>query len=1021
MGNLWKLCACVWIILSAVGVQKSSCEDLPLIRKCVGAAPLQFEIQASVNYGGPWKSSNMYLYVYPGTQVYFYVRTRMTTLSGDTQGWSFGLAHDPSALQACGGDLQVYGATINGTDTATVNNGGPPSYNSFQVDHDAGYTQGVVIDFSQGVHLPPTSNFVTSLALYLLTVPPYYALPTSATIRFTHDLGNPAVNTVVVQDEESGVPCNKGTTTYFTLYVISSLYSYETYPYPDLDEFTGSSMVFTIPDVVVEETEGEEGAVEATSEIATGGDCLASFTQTYDCLDCLNSSVAVRVPEDAPSIQEAIAIAQIQGKHLICVAFDYVTPGGENPMVVPIELNDLTILAHNNGGELKEGERAAISRTTLNGIDSPLITVNQASFRMQNFSFTGVVSTGEGSFIHADCNTTEKDLAFVLEKCDFRAYTAYPSANPPRAIRVVGPTEADTYAPCVTLSECRFNPDEVSPTDINDGGALRIGGPLAAENEGATGFAGRYESVQIANCVFRNCNRDLIGVPDYGAGAVVALLGTGALDISDTRFINCFVAQMNATAAKGGGLYLFFEQATCPTTLTRCSFEGCYASQFNADTPAQGGALCICGQNSPVTINGESVFRNNGNDYNGYEGHGLYVELEGASTLEIAGAVFTENGTTGTGALTIPSFGGGACIKLRSGATCSLSGGSFYKCGNLGGMFEMTLKGGGLYIDNGPDEVPPPEGRTAGGDVSIVGVSFVENYAGVAGGGLFLKNPHDAYVEVSFFGHNNWKTELNPQIGAGIACEGAAQDKAVTLSGCTFRGSFGKNEGHAIAVLSGVIKFVIGNTIIYDEYWDLHTDPGLILYPPYDPAHPEANDYPNEYAHSNCVQGSLSNWDCEERHLLVSASNPMFADSDTYVLHPDSPCVNAAYRFDAVPENLPPPPAYDIEGKPRPYALDIGAYEVERFRRGYANEDVRLDIGDPIKILGYLFSQKEVSCLDAADVNDDGKIDIADPICLLGYIFAAGAAPPVPFAEEGTDPTSDELKCECWPAPWLTQ
>lgn len=82
------------------------------------------------------------------------------------------------------------------------------------------------------------------------------------------------------------------------------------------------------------------------------------------------------------------------------------------------------------------------------------------------------------------------------------------------------------------------------------------------------------------------------------------------------------------------------------------------------------------------------------------------------------------------------------------------------------------------------------------------------------------------------------------------------------------------------------------------------------------------------------------------------------------------------------------------------------------FLRGDANSDSRLDIGDAIFILNYLFQNgPSPSCMDAADLNDDGAVNIADPIFLLNYQFRDGQAPPEPFPEEGTDPTTDGLSC----------
>ena len=83
------------------------------------------------------------------------------------------------------------------------------------------------------------------------------------------------------------------------------------------------------------------------------------------------------------------------------------------------------------------------------------------------------------------------------------------------------------------------------------------------------------------------------------------------------------------------------------------------------------------------------------------------------------------------------------------------------------------------------------------------------------------------------------------------------------------------------------------------------------------------------------------------------------------------------------------------------------------FRRGDANGDSHVDIGDPIFLLGYLFSgSKTPACMDAADVNDTGKVDLSDPISALNYLFLGSKAPPAPGTSTcGADPTDDTLKC----------
>ncbi len=82
------------------------------------------------------------------------------------------------------------------------------------------------------------------------------------------------------------------------------------------------------------------------------------------------------------------------------------------------------------------------------------------------------------------------------------------------------------------------------------------------------------------------------------------------------------------------------------------------------------------------------------------------------------------------------------------------------------------------------------------------------------------------------------------------------------------------------------------------------------------------------------------------------------------------------------------------------------------FIRGDANIDGEVDIGDPIKILLYLFSRTQASCLDAGDANDDGKLNIVDAQYLLNFLFWGGRAPAEPYPNAGVDDSEDDLSCE---------
>jgi hypothetical protein len=86
--------------------------------------------------------------------------------------------------------------------------------------------------------------------------------------------------------------------------------------------------------------------------------------------------------------------------------------------------------------------------------------------------------------------------------------------------------------------------------------------------------------------------------------------------------------------------------------------------------------------------------------------------------------------------------------------------------------------------------------------------------------------------------------------------------------------------------------------------------------------------------------------------------------------------------------------------------------DIATFRRGDSNGDRQVDVSDAQYTLNALFlGHPPPACLDAADSNDDGRLDISDPIAILRFLFLGGRAPPLPFQDEGPDPTGDSLEC----------
>jgi hypothetical protein len=61
--------------------------------------------------------------------------------------------------------------------------------------------------------------------------------------------------------------------------------------------------------------------------------------------------------------------------------------------------------------------------------------------------------------------------------------------------------------------------------------------------------------------------------------------------------------------------------------------------------------------------------------------------------------------------------------------------------------------------------------------------------------------------------------------------------------------------------------------------------------------------------------------------------------------------------------------------------------------RGDVNVDERLDLADPVSLLGHLFRGVPAACPAAGEVNGDGKIDLTDAVVLLIGLFQGGPAP----------------------------
>ncbi len=91
---------------------------------------------------------------------------------------------------------------------------------------------------------------------------------------------------------------------------------------------------------------------------------------------------------------------------------------------------------------------------------------------------------------------------------------------------------------------------------------------------------------------------------------------------------------------------------------------------------------------------------------------------------------------------------------------------------------------------------------------------------------------------------------------------------------------------------------------------------------------------------------------------------------------------------------------------------DVAGAALPTFTRGDVNADDVIHIGDPVRILHFLFGGgSQPRCPDAADVDDDGQVGVGDVTHLLAYLFLQGPRPSEPYPGPGADPTPDALGC----------
>ncbi len=82
------------------------------------------------------------------------------------------------------------------------------------------------------------------------------------------------------------------------------------------------------------------------------------------------------------------------------------------------------------------------------------------------------------------------------------------------------------------------------------------------------------------------------------------------------------------------------------------------------------------------------------------------------------------------------------------------------------------------------------------------------------------------------------------------------------------------------------------------------------------------------------------------------------------------------------------------------------------FIRGDCNQDLTLDISDPVNLLQGIFAGGTIGCGDACDADDDATLGLTDALTMLMFMFQGGGSLPAPFPSCGIDGAADALDCQ---------
>ena len=122
--------------------------------------------------------------------------------------------------------------------------------------------------------------------------------------------------------------------------------------------------------------------------------------------------------------------------------------------------------------------------------------------------------------------------------------------------------------------------------------------------------------------------------------------------------------------------------------------------------------------------------------------------------------------------------------------------------------------------------------------------------------------------------------------------------------------------------------------------------------------------------------------------------------------------LGSATRVDRVTVEFPDGRRAELRDVAANQVLDVFPAKLT-FLRGDANSDGRVELGDAIAILGYLFlGEEDLACRPAGDANDDGSLDTSDAIYLLSYLFRGVASQKLGSGACAVDSNGQDAGCE---------